>query len=69
VQQPTEPLEKQNMKSLILCLIVIVLFFLFEGRTTIDKIFPYIHVEYPIRAVVVIALGLFVGWIGTTIKM
>lgn len=56
------------MKSLILYLLAIILFFLFVGRTTIDGTFPYIHVEYPIRAVVIIALVILVGWIGTMIK-
>lgn len=56
------------MKSLILYLLAIILFFLFVGRTTIDETFPYIHVEYPIRAVVIIVLVVLVGWIGTMIK-
>jgi uncharacterized membrane protein len=56
------------MKSLILYLLAIILFFLFVGRTTIDGTFPYTHVEYPIRAVVIIVLVVLVGWIGTMIK-
>lgn len=56
------------MKSMILYLLAITLFFLFVGRTIIDGTFPYIHVEYPIRAVVMIVLVVLVGWIGTIIK-
>lgn len=56
------------MKSIILCIIGTLIVFLMLARTTINGVFPYIHMEYPIRALVIIILSGVVGWIGTMIK-
>lgn len=42
--------------------------FLILGRTTINGVFPYVHVEYPLRALFVIALGMVIGYVSTLIK-
>lgn len=56
------------MKSTILCIIGILIAFLMIARTTINGVFPYIHMEYPIRALVIVILLGVVDWIGTMIK-
>ena len=56
------------MKSLILCIIGILTVFLMIARTTINGVFPYIHMEYPIRALVIVILLGVVGWIVTMKK-
>lgn len=56
------------MKSLILCIIGILIVFLMIARTTINGVFPYIHMEYPIRALVIIVMSIVVGMIGMQIK-
>lgn len=56
------------MKSAILYIIGILVAFLMMAHTTINGVFPYIHMEYPVRALVIIILCGVVGWIGTMIK-
>lgn len=56
------------MKSLILCIIGILIVFLMIARTTINGVFPYIHMEYPFRAIAIIAMSVVVGLIGNMIK-
>ena len=56
------------MKEAILTIIAIVLIFFMIARTTINGVFPYVHMEYPVRGVVVLILSGIVGWIGTLIK-
>ena len=54
--------------ELIAYIVGLVVCFLFIGHTTINSTFPYIHMEYPIRAIVTLVLILVVGIIGTLIK-
>ena len=56
------------MKEAILTIIAIVLIFFMIARTTINGVFPYVHMEYPVRGIVVLILSGIVGWIGTLIK-
>lgn len=42
--------------------------FLLAGQTTINGVFPYVHVAYPIRALFVIATGIVIGLVSTLIK-
>lgn len=59
------------MKEIIALLIFgigLVLAFLFLGRTTINGVFPYVHVEYPLRALFVIAMGIVIGYLSILIK-
>lgn len=56
------------MKELIMTSIAILLLFIMIARTTINGVFPYIHMEYPVRAIVIIILSGVVGGIGTLIK-
>ena len=56
------------MKELIMASIAILLLFIMIARTTINGVFPYIHMEYPVRAIVIIILSGVVGGIGTLIK-
>ena len=48
--------------------IAILLLFIMIARTTINGVFPYIHMEYPVRAIVIIILSGVVGRIETLIK-
>ena len=41
---------------------------LFLGRTTINGVFPYVHVEYPLRALFVVAMGIVIGLVSALIK-
>lgn len=50
-------------KDTILCLIVSIYMFLYVGRTTINKVWPYIHIEYPVRAAVITCFLLLIVWI------
>ena len=56
------------MKSVILCIIGILIMFLFLAHTTINEVFPYIHMEYPIRAIAIIVMSIVIGMIGMQIK-
>lgn len=56
------------MKELIMTSIAILLLFIMIARTTINGVFPYIHMEYPVRAIVIIILSGVVGRIETLIK-
>lgn len=56
------------MKSAILFIIGLLIVFLMVADTTINGESPYIHMEYPVRAVVIVILCGVVGWIGTMIK-
>lgn len=56
------------MKLVILCIIGILIMFLFLARTTINEVFPYIHMEYPIRAIAIIVMSIVIGMIGMQIK-
>lgn len=59
------------MKDIVILLIFgigLVFVFLMLGRTTINGVFPYVHIEYPLRALFVIALGVVIGYVSTFIK-
>ena len=59
------------MEKIIALLIVgigLVFAYLMLGRTTVNGVFPYVHVEYPLRALFVIALSVVVGYVSTFIK-
>lgn len=42
--------------------------FLFLGQTTINGVFPYVHIEYPLRALFAIAMGIVSGLVSVLIK-
>ena len=49
------------MEKIIALLIVgigLVFAFLMLGRTTINGVYPYLHIEYPLRALFAIVIGL-----------
>ena len=59
------------MKEIIALLIFgigLVLAFVFLGRTTVNGVFPYVHVESPLRALFVIAMGIVIGLVSALIK-
>lgn len=59
------------MKDIVILLIFgigLVFAYLMLGRTTVNGAFPYVHVEYPLRALFVIALSMVIGWVSTFIK-
>lgn len=59
------------MEKIIALLIVgigLVFVFLMLGRTTVNGVFPYVHIEYPLRALFVIALSFVIGWVSTLIE-
>ena len=59
------------MEKIIALLIVgigLVFVFLMLGRTTINGVFPYVHIEYPLRGLFVIAMSIVIGWVSTLIK-
>lgn len=56
------------MKSAILFIIGMFIVLIMIGDTTINGESPYIHMEYPVRAVVIVIFCGVVGWIGTMIK-
>ena len=59
------------MKEIIALLIFgigLVFVFLMLGRTTINGVFPYVHVEYPLRGLFVIAMSFVICWVSTLIK-
>lgn len=59
------------MEKIIALLIVgigLVFAFLFSGQTTINGVFPYVHVAYPLRALFVIAMGIVIGLVSVLIK-
>lgn len=55
------------MKDVILCMIATIYVFLYEGRTTINKIWPYIHIEYPVRAAAITCFLVLIVWIANSI--
>lgn len=52
------------MKSTILRIIGILFVFLMIAHTTINGVFPYIHMEYPVRAIAIVVISVIVGLIG-----
>lgn len=52
------------MKSTILNIIGILIVCLMIARTTINGVFPYIHMEYPVRAIAIVVISVIVGLIG-----
>ena len=59
------------MEKIIALLIVgigLVFVFLMLGRTTVNGVFPYVHIEYPLRALFVIAMAIVIGWVSVLIK-
>lgn len=56
------------MKSAMLFIIGMFIVFIMIADATINGEPPYIHMEYPVRAVVILILCGVVGWIGTMIK-
>ena len=59
------------MKEIVTLLVFgigLVFVFLMLGRTTINGVFPYVHIEYPLRSFFVLALSFVIGWVSTLIK-
>ncbi len=59
------------MKDIVILLIFgigLVFAYLMLGRTTVNGVFPYVHVEYPLRALFIIAVSVVFGYISTFIK-
>ena len=59
------------MEKIIALLIVgigLVFVFLMLGRTTVKGVFPNVHIEYPLRALFVIAMAIVIGWVSVLIK-
>lgn len=52
------------MKSTTLRIIGILFVFLMIAHTTINGVFPYIHMEYPFRAIAIVVISVIVGLIG-----
>lgn len=42
--------------------------FLMLGRTTINGVYPYLHIEYPLRGLFVIAMSVLIGYLSILIK-
>ena len=60
-----------NMKEIVTLLIFgigLVFVFLMLGRTTVNGVFPYVHIEYPLRALFVSAMSVLIGWVSILIK-
>lgn len=58
----------EKIIALLIVGIVLVCVFLMLGRTTVNGVFPYVHVEYPLRALFVIAMGIVIGLMSALIK-
>lgn len=58
----------EKIIALLIVGIVLVCVFLMLGRTTINGVFPYVHVEYPLRALFVIAMSVLIGYLSILIK-
>lgn len=58
----------KDIVTLLVFGIALVLVYLMLGRTTVNGVFPYVHVEYPLRALFVIALSMVIGWVSTFIN-
>lgn len=58
----------KDIVTLLIFGIALMLVYLMLGRTTVNGAFPYVHVEYPLRALFIIAVSVVVGWISTFIK-
>lgn len=59
------------MKLIVTLLVIgigLVFAFLLVGQTTINGVFPYVHIEYPLRAFFVLALSFVIGWVSTLIE-
>ena len=59
------------MEKIIALLIVgigLVFVFLMLGRTTVNGVFPYVHIEYPLRAFFVLAMSVLIGYLSILIK-
>lgn len=58
----------EKIVTLLIFGIGLVFVFLMLGRTTVNGVFPYVHIEYPLRALFVIAMSCVIGWMSTLIK-
>ena len=58
----------EKIIALLIVGIVLVSVFLMLGRTTVNGVFPYVHIEYPLRALFVIAMGIVSGLMSVLIK-
>ena len=58
----------EKIIALLIVGIVLVCVFLMLGRTTVNGVFPCVHVEYPLRALFVIAMGIVIGYLSILIK-
>ena len=59
------------MKEIVTLLIFgigLVFVFLMLGRTTVNGVFPYVHIEYPLRALFVIAMSVLIVFVSIQIK-
>lgn len=59
---------KSNIIECIAIIIACILCCLFVGRTTINGIFPFIHIEYPWRSVVLLIWCIIGSFILSAIK-
>ena len=58
----------KDIVTLLIFGIALMLVYLMLGRTTVNGVFPYVHIEYPLRALFVIVLSMVIAWIATFIK-
>ena len=58
----------EKIIALLIVGIVLVCVFLMLGRTTVNGVFPYVHVAYPLRGLFVIAMGIVIGLMSALIK-
>lgn len=57
----------EKIVALLIVGIVLVFVFLMLGRTTINGVYPYLHIEYPLRGLFVIVMSV-IGWVAILIK-
>lgn len=58
----------EKIVTLLIIGIGLVFAFLLSGQTTINGVFPYVHVAYPLRGLFVIATGIVIGLVSVLIK-
>ena len=58
----------EKIVALLIFGIGLVFAFLLAGQTTVNGVFPYAHVEYPLRALFVIAMAIVSGLVSVLIK-
>ena len=58
----------EKIIALLIAGIGLVFVFLMLGRTTVNGVFPYVHIEYPLRGLFVIAMSCVIGYLSILIK-